>query len=136
MPAKKAKAAAKKAKAPAARAPKHHRKDGSLESVGRIVDGARVGPWRYYHTDGRTLKAAGKYDAEGRFTGLWTWYAANGKVRQRGRFKEGKQDGPWTRYYGGTTQRCDAGRYANGKRTGAWTFYDRAGNVRRTRTYR
>jgi antitoxin component YwqK of YwqJK toxin-antitoxin module len=127
---------AKKAARPAPRAQRHHRRDGSLESVGRTVAGAKVGPWRFYHHDGKTLKATGRYDEDGLFTGLWKWFAANGALRQRGRFEKGEQVGPWKRWFGGTEQLCDVGRYVAGKRTGEWVFFDKKGRVRRRQTFR
>ena len=135
---KRAKAAAGKTKSggASARATRHLRRDGSLESVGRWVDGKRVGAWKFWHHDGKTRKAEGRYDADGLFTGLWKWYAANGALRQRGRFEKGEQVGLWKRWYGGTTQLCDVGRYEAGKRVGEWVFYDRKGVVRRRQTFR
>ena len=90
---------------------------------------------RVYHHDGKTLKAVGRL-VDGKFQGLWKWYAANGVLRQVGRFQAGVQTGLWKRYYGGTTQLVDVGRYEAGKRVGPWQFYDRKGNVRRTKTFR
>ncbi len=116
-------------------AEKHLRRNGTLESVGRKVRGKPVGPWRFYHHDGKTLKAAGRFDEDGLFTGPWKWYAANGAVRQAGRFEKGQQVGLWKRWYGGTDQLCDVGRYVEGKRVGPWTFYDRKGGVRRKQAY-
>lgn len=119
----------------APKAEKRYRRDGSLESVGAWRGGKRVGAWKFWHHDGKTLKAKGRYDEDGLFTGAWTWYAADGKPRQAGRFEKGEQVGLWKRYFGGTTQLVDVGRYEAGKRVGAWKFYDKQGNLRRTQTF-
>lgn len=111
---------------------RHHRKDGTLESVGRWEGRTRVGAWVFYHADGRTVKARGRYDRDGRLTGAWTWFGADGAPRQVGRFEGGAQVGLWKRYFGGTEQLCDVGRYEAGKRVGVWKFYDRHGGLRRT----
>ncbi len=96
--------------------------------------GVKAGPWKFFHHDGKTLKAAGKF-AGGLFSGMWRWYGANGDVRQAGAFADGKQHGQWKRYYAGTRQLCDVGRYHAGKRAGVWKFYDRAGKLKRQETF-
>lgn len=123
-------------KATRARADEHRRKNGTLESRGKWRDGKRVGPWKFWHSDGKTLKAIGSYDEHGLFTGLWKWHGADGNLRQWGRFEKGEQHGLWKRWFGGTTQLCDVGRYVHGTRVGEWKFYDKTGKLRRTQDFK
>lgn len=109
--------------------------NGTLKSVGRMVDGKRHGRWKFYHKDGKLWSIGTFVHGEG--VGLFKWYAANGRLRQMGRFDEkGRQTGPWKRYYGGTTQLFDSGKWLAGKKVGVWKTFDKKGNVKRTQTYK
>jgi len=108
---------------------KEHFADGSLKSAGRITNGKKTGPWRFYHRNG-TLWASGSFE-NGKCVGLWKWFADNGALRQVGRFENNMQVGVWKRYRGGTGQLYDEGRYINGKKTGEWMVYDKKGKAAR-----
>lgn len=108
----------------------HRKRNGKVKAKGLTKNGLPVGPWIYYHSDGKTVKAAGTYDDKGQFTGRWKWFDAQGMLRQDGSFHEGKQHGRWRRYFAGTDQLVDEGNYHLGKRVGPWTFYRKDGTVK------
>ena len=64
-------------------------------------------------------------------------FAANGKLRQQGRFDEkGRQTGLWKRYYGGTDQLFDIGRWEAGKKVGVWKTFAKKGGLKRTQRFK
>lgn len=101
--------------------------------VGRMVDGKRHGPWKFYHREGK-LWSTGTFD-HGIGHGMFKWYAANGKLRQAGRLEHGIQTGLWRRFRGGTGQLYDVGKWEAGKRVGVWKTYNKDGSLKHSATF-
>jgi antitoxin component YwqK of YwqJK toxin-antitoxin module len=53
-------------------------------------------------------------------------YHHNGRVRNKGAYKNGKEEGPWAGYHD-NGQLLYMGAYNNGKREGPWVYYDKDG---------
>ena len=58
----------------------------------------------------------------------WVGYHDNGRVREKGTYKDGKPDGPWVIYHD-NGQLKDKGTFKDGKRDGPWVGYNSDGTV-------
>jgi antitoxin component YwqK of YwqJK toxin-antitoxin module len=54
---------------------------------------------------------------------------------QHGAFKNGKQEGLWSRFYD-NGQLWDEGHYECGKKVGEWKVYDRTGRLKQRRVFK
>jgi|GEM_PF-2542057 len=82
--------------------------NGSLESVGRYLDGARVG--------------------------LWAWWGLDGSLSQIGAYQSGEREGVWVSWYPGGELR-DVGAYQAGARRGVWRWWRAGGEPWRAQWY-
>ena len=61
---------------------------------------------------------------DGRRTGSWTWYDAEGRREQSGTYKQDLEDGRWTRFYASGAKE-EEGEFRMGQRDGVWgRWYD------------
>ena len=72
------------------------------------------------------IKAEGNMK-DGKRHGLWTGYNDKGKVKSRGEFINGVQQGPTVVFHDNGTIFYN-GTYKDGKQVGIWKFYDNEGN--------
>ena len=68
----------------------------------------------YYYSNGN-IKEKGKWK-DGKQHGEWVYYDENGNITQTGNWKDGIQDGEWINYIDGKV--LDKLTYSNGKITG------------------
>lgn len=73
--------------------------NGRLSAIGEYNDeGKKIGVWRYYHDNGQ-LKSEEPYDDAGDLTAKITRYNREGEVEEIGHFKNGQYDGMYEWYY-------------------------------------
>ena len=121
--------------------------NGDLSGEGRMLNGKRHGPWKFYYKSG-VLKATGAY-LEGELDGFWEWWWDSGLPQpghtpteapqrsplQAGAFANGKQVGYWKRYFK-NGQLWDEGEYVDGKKTGEWKVYNQAGELTQSKMFK
>ena len=73
------KKSAAKAKKNKAQPHTHYHKDGALWAKGYLLNGVMAGYWEWFRKTGTKMRS-GYFDDNGRQTGEWTTYDANGKV--------------------------------------------------------
>jgi len=93
---------------------------GEIKSVGKYLNGNKVGEWKYFFADGKPFET-GKYDNQGRQQGKWIWYLENGKERRVSNFYNGLEDGDFIEYTD-TGSVITKGQYSEGLKEGIW-FY-------------
>ena len=87
-----------------------------------------------YADDGR-LRSEGAY-RDGRVTGRWTWWRANGELLQKGGFDDDEaKHGVWERWTA-EGDPLDHGEYDHGRKTGRWTVFNPDGSVKKTTNHR
>ena len=63
----------------------YYHDDGSVWAKGKMVDGVMTGYWRWFRTDGTTLRS-GHFE-NGKQVGRWTTYDKQGRVYKTTRMK-------------------------------------------------
>jgi len=63
---------------------------------------------------------------DGRRTGAWTFFHANGKKSAEGEYSDGLENGQWT-FWDEDGQKIAAGAYLAGLKDGKWTDWDSSG---------
>jgi len=66
-----------------------------MEKINQMINGKREGLWEIHYPDGTSSK--GLY-CNGLEEGWWESYMADGKVRGRSHYVNGKRDRPWEFY--------------------------------------
>jgi antitoxin component YwqK of YwqJK toxin-antitoxin module len=99
---------------------KEYHENGQLKSVGKYLNGAKVGEWKYYFPDSKMFET-GKYDNQGRQQGKWMWYYDNGKLRRESNFFNGQEDGDFIEY-ADSNGVITKGQYSEGLKEGIWTY--------------
>jgi len=66
---------------------------GTIQVMGRYVEGKKIGPWLRYFENGKLL-SRGEY-LEGRLSGPWVGYYSDGKKRTAGSYIAGQPIGRW-----------------------------------------
>jgi len=92
-----------------------------------------TGPVFSLHYDGKKKKEGTFKD--GKEDGLWTRWFDNGKKKKEGIYKDGKEDGSWTRWFD-NGQKLDKGIYNYGKKDGLWTSWNEYGRKSSEITYK
>lgn len=100
--------------------------------IGAYVDGLRQGEWRHYAADGRVRSEGGFRDDE--VDGAWTWYRATGGLMQRGGFRRGVKHGVWERW-NAAGQPLDRGTYEDGRKVGEWQTFHPDGSVKQVKRH-
>jgi len=131
--------------------------DGQYILFGKRVKSNREGEWKTYKNDGsiyeiehyKNDKLHGIYEMffNGKVRYKWTYkndqetgrycsyYEDNGKEKNKGRLKNGKQVGLWKSYY--NTGKLETRRhYKNGKLEGNWKEYDKNGKLKEIIPYK
>lgn len=86
------------------------RETGTLAALGNFKSSRREGPWKFFHADGKSLRAGGS-------------------------FKNGNAQGPWERFYPDGTREAE-GSYEGGGQTGEWKYYHPNGVISRQGAYK
>ena len=85
---------------------------------------------------GGKLLAKGKLNELGQRIGYWEEYHANGKVKAKGKYKDGVKQGDWS-YFFDNEKVEQKGRYTkNGKPHGYWVWYYKNGDILREENFR
>ncbi len=100
---------------------------GTLESKGSMNGKNRIGTWKYFYPDGKTLMVEENY-VNGILDGLYKSYYKNGKVNEILNYKAGKLNGPAKRY-ADNNNLIDDLNYINGKLDGAAKYYNIYGKL-------
>jgi len=96
------------------------------KSQGSIKDGKQTGPWVRYRADGQ-LWSKGTFK-DGKEDGPWVSYWDNGRIHEKGTYKDGEKDGPWVSYWK-NGQLWSKGTFKDRKLDGPWVGYDEYGTV-------
>lgn len=80
-----------------------------------------------------TLRSMGDL-VEGYRDGVWTFYHMNGQKQTEATFIKGREEGQYTVYYENGVP-LYIGHYRNGDRIGIWEFYDDEGNLVQKKEY-
>lgn len=99
---------------------KEFHENGQVKSIGKYVNGIKVGEWKYYFANGKMFEN-GKYDKKGKEEGKWMWYFANGKLRRESNFYNGLEDGYFIEYDDSGAV-ITKGQYTEGLKEGIWVY--------------
>ena len=110
------------------------------------VNGKENGTFKYFDKDGNIEKisifshgfllAEGLLDEAGRRQGDWKEYYLSGKLKSKGKYKDGDKIEAWE-YYFENEKIEQKGKYTkNGKLTGLWTWYHKNGEILREENFR
>jgi len=124
--------------------------NGKLKAEGNYKDNVKTGTWKFY-TENEILKQTGNYNKNGFQNGEWKWffengtlqkvenftngvlegiceeYDENGKIRSKGIYQEGQEDGFW---FFTTTDYRQEGNFSYGRRNGIWKHYYDSGQLK------
>ncbi|MCC6252789.1 MAG: hypothetical protein IT238_10040 [Bacteroidia bacterium] len=104
--------------------------DGKVFSEQYYKNGAFVGIWKTYNTDGSVSNVI---DFE---KGKASYFHPNGKLQSEGKItKEMAQVGHWVLYYDNGMKNAE-GNYINGKKDGAWVWYNMKGEKTDEQVYK
>jgi antitoxin component YwqK of YwqJK toxin-antitoxin module len=87
-------------------------------------DGKLDGKYTVYRGSGGGLRIEGAF-AHGVRTGTWTWYANAGTPERQGKYKNGLQEGAWTKWKGDVV--TATGTFKKGLPDGTFVLYDDQG---------
>lgn len=107
--------------------------EGEKLTEGLFEGGQQHGSWTWYHDDGTTIKAKGRY-RRGRQVGNWTQWHSNGERAREGDFLEGRKSGIWTTWHTNGLK-AEEGHYHNGMQNGVWSFWKEDGTLDRQETW-
>lgn len=94
--------------------------NGQLKSIGKYVNGIKVGEWKFFFENGKMFET-GKYDNRGREQGKWMWYYSDGNVRRESNFYNGLEDGNFVEYNDSGAV-ITKGQYLEGLKEGTWVY--------------
>lgn len=100
---------------------------GVLESIGKMKNRSRIGKWRYFGRDGKTLISEENY-VDGELEGKVVTYYSNGKPTEVFNYKKGKIHGLVQRFSNEGIL-LDAVNYEDGKRNGIAKYYNTKGEL-------
>ncbi len=107
--------------------------DGKLQSEGTMIGKNRVGKWKYYNTDGKTIVSEENYD-NGLLNGNVVTYFSSGKITETLTYKNGVLHGNVLRYSSEGVLLDDL-QYENGKLHGFAKYYNVEGKLVRKGYY-
>jgi hypothetical protein len=96
---------------------------------GRIV---RQGPSIQWHSASR--RAGTGVWLDGKRSGAWQTWHANGAAHEQGTYIGGMKEGPWIAFHT-NSERASEGEFVGGKENGAWTFWSEDGLTRTEGVY-
>lgn len=100
---------------------------GVLSAIGNEYDENNVGPYEFYHPNGR-LKTQGAYNEKGVKIGSWSYYHENGQLSSTQFHKDGKVEGV-INFYKENGELKSSGDYTNDKLSGYWRSYYACGTI-------
>ncbi|MFA5297207.1 MAG: toxin-antitoxin system YwqK family antitoxin [Lutibacter sp.] len=107
--------------------------DGKLQSEGIMTGKNRVGKWKYFNTDGKTIVSEENYD-NGLLNGTVVTYFSTGKITETLTYKNGVLHGNVLRYSSEGVLLDDL-QYKNGKLNGLAKYYNIEGKLVRKGYY-
>lgn len=107
--------------------------DGKLQSEGTMNGKNRVGKWKYFNTDGKTIISEENYE-KGLLNGIVITYFAPEKIAETANYKKGELHGNVLRYSSEGILLDDL-QYQNGKLHGPAKYYNVAGTLVRKGIY-
>ena len=118
--------------------------DGSLKTIGAIVNGKKIGIFREFDKQGNLLNctvykydeklAEGIVDTSGFYQGEWRFYYPSGKLRAIGKYKDDKKIEKWLYYYESQVLQQE-GEYNNGLPIKQWKWYHENKQLKRDEFY-
>lgn len=115
----------------------YHKTDysGDLYMEGSYKEDIKIGIWKSYFKEKKTLKYLKQYDDKGLAKGEWKNYYDTGEIASVDFFIEGRANGKQTEYFkNGNISKI--GEKINGKETGLWKYYYDNGNIRCEREFK
>jgi antitoxin component YwqK of YwqJK toxin-antitoxin module len=121
--------------------------NGQLEWEGGYdLEGNAHGPHVFFDEKGKIIEvkvferavllAKGELNEDGQRIGYWEEYYFDGKIKAKGKYKNGIKVGEWNHYYDNGEQE-QLGKYnKDGKPTGLWVWYYENGNILREENFR
>jgi antitoxin component YwqK of YwqJK toxin-antitoxin module len=98
-----------------------------IGSEGKFRNGRKKGTWVEYNQESGVVLSRGEYEGEDR-VGHWTYYWANGQVREAGMYvHEEKAGPPHMKQFGSGSFNVIWGKPSRSKRTGLWLVYHEDG---------
>lgn len=107
---------------------------GVIESEGKMIGKLRIGEWKYYYGDGKTLMIEENYE-NGILNGASKSYYKSGKITEELFYKNGKLDGNIKRYADNGVLIDDL-NYEMGILNGLAKYFDLEGNLIYTGFYK
>ncbi len=119
---------------------------GLLQSSGKMAGKARIGKWKFYHEDGKTIMSeenylSGKLDGDyktfyksgkptevayyrnGKLDSVYRKYSIKGHLYQHFHYKDGKLNGKVVYYNRKSGELTTKGEFKNDKKVGVWENY-------------
>lgn len=96
----------------------YYPRSGKLRAEGAYKNGARIGKWTFYFENGK-IEQKGTYREGGLPHGLWTWYYPSGQILREEEFRLGKEDG-YIREYDPVGNVITKGQFLDGYEEGEW----------------
>lgn len=106
---------------------KFYTEKGLLKSEGELRGKIRIGKWKYYHIDGKTILSEENYE-DGILNGESKTYYKTGKLTEHLFYKNGKLNGNIKRYADNGNLLDDL-NYIDGKLYGAAKYYNTKGKL-------
>jgi antitoxin component YwqK of YwqJK toxin-antitoxin module len=101
---------------------KEYHFNGALKGEGDYLNGKRIGPWVFFHTNGK-LEQKGKYDTKGQAQGEWKWYYEDTKLLREETYIDGQVNGTLTEYADDSLSKIiTKGELVDGLKEGPWFF--------------
>ena len=97
------------------------------EKSGGLDGAVRHGPYNAWYADGK-MKEEGKYE-DGKKVGMWIRYHKNGKKAHQVPYKNDKMDGMWVKW-DPKGRKIQEGKYVNGGREGVWKDWFEDGKIK------
>lgn len=104
---------------------------GELKSIGKYINGKKIGDWKYYFSNGKT-EQAGVYIKNGKPDGEWVWYYSDGDTLMVQNYSEGLLNGRFIEYSDSGTF-VAKGQYIDGFEEGYWKY--QLGDIKSEGTY-
>ena len=89
-----------------------------IGNTGNFSEGKKTGHWQWFYANGAKWKE-GDYEADQK-TGTWTFYYENGQKEHEGDFENNLEQGEFTQWYENGTK-MTIGYFNKGLMTGTWT---------------
>lgn len=118
--------------------------DGSIKTIGAVVNGKKIGVFRDYDREGNLTNctvynydiktAEGIIDTSSYYQGEWKFYYPSGKLKAIGKYKDDKKIEKWLYYYE-TGELQQEGEYKAGLPIKEWNWYFQNKQIKRKEFY-